>query len=194
MTKIFLLIALTFAMTANAETYKVDPKDSTVNWTGSKKIGAKHFGKISVKEGEIVTNEKNEPIGGNVVIDMTTISDQDMAGDPTNQKKLQGHLSSPDFFDVAKYPTSTFKITSISKKGKDHVVKGDLTMVGQTHPVEFPAKVTKDTLGWTGEGKIVIDRTKWNLKYGSGNFFKELAGDKIINNEIELDLKLVARK
>jgi polyisoprenoid-binding protein YceI len=194
MTKILLTFALIFAANANAEVYKVDSSASVVTWHGSKKVGAKHFGKISLKDGEVVTNEKNEPIGGNFAIDMTTISDMDMASDPEHQKKLEGHLSSPDFFNVKKYPTSNFKITSITKKGNDHIVKGDLTIIGETHPVEFPAKITKDTTGWTGEGTVKIDRTKWNLKYGSGNYFKELTADKIINNEIELDLKLVARK
>ncbi|MPS55505.1 YceI family protein [Alcaligenaceae bacterium SAGV3] len=63
-----------------------------------------------------------------------------------------------------------------------------------THPIEFPAKVTVDKGVATGEAVVKIDRTKWGLKYGSGNFFKELAGDKIINDEFELTLKLVAKK
>jgi polyisoprenoid-binding protein YceI len=194
MTKLILATALIFAFNANAGTYKVDPTASNLNWKGTKKVGKVHEGTIAVKDGEIVTNDKNEVTGGMFAIDMTTIADKDMATDPDSQKKLVGHLSSPDFFNVQKYPTSTFKITSITKKGNDHIVKGDLTMVGKTNPIEFPAKITTDKNRWMGEGKIKIDRTKWDLKYGSGNYFKELTQDKIINNEIEFDVKVVAKK
>src|SRR3989344_7299937 len=137
MTKILLTLALTFTINVNAEVYKVDSTASTVNWRGTKKIGSFHDGKVSIKEGQVETNEKNELTSGNFVIDMTTISNSDLAADPKNQKKLVGHLSSPDFFDIKKYPTTTFKITSVTKKGKDHIVKGDLTMVGKTNTVEF---------------------------------------------------------
>jgi polyisoprenoid-binding protein YceI len=194
MFKLLLTLALAFSFHANAEVYKVDTKASTITWKGTKKIGSFHEGNVSIKEGQIETNEKNEIVNGTFVADMTTISDLDLAADPEHQKKLVGHLSSPDFFDVKKYPTSTFKITSVTKKGKDHIVKGDLTMVGKTNPVEFPAKITNDANGWTGQGKLKVDRTKWDLKYGSGNYFKELTADKIINNDIEFDLKLVAKK
>ncbi|MNL81038.1 YceI-like domain protein [compost metagenome] len=67
-------------------------------------------------------------------------------------------------------------------------------MIGQTQPIEFPATVKVDKGVLTGEALVKIDRTKWGLKYGSGSFFKELAGDKIIADEFELNLNLVAKK
>ena len=73
-------------------------------------------------------------------------------------------------------------------------ITGDLTMVGKTSSISFPAKVMSDANGAKGFATFKIDRTKWDLKYGSGNFFKELTADKIINNDIEFDLKLVAKK
>lgn len=176
-----------------AEVYKIDTKSSTVTWKGTKKVGSFHVGGISVKEGD-VSVDKGQLTGGNVVIDMTTITNEDVK-DPEYNKKLVGHLSTEDFFNAAKYPTSLFKVTSVTAKGKNEVlVKGDLTMIGKTNPIEFPAKVTIEKGTVTGEAKVKIDRTKWGLKYGSGNFFKELAGDKIINDEFELTLKLVAKK
>lgn len=189
-----LALALTFAVSAQAEVYKVDAAASTVHWKGTKKIGSFHDGNVAVKEGQVETNEKGEITGGNFVIDMTKITNLDLAADPDSQKKLVGHLSSADFFNVSKHPTSTFKITSVAKKGKGHVVKGDLTILGKTNPVEFPATIKTDATTATADAKFKIDRTKWDLKYGSGNFFKELTADKVINNDIEFDLKLVAKK
>lgn len=193
--KLFLALALVFAVNVNAATMKIDTQASTIGWKGSKKIGNdSHHGNVAVKEGQVETNDKGEITGGNLVADMKKITCADLASDKKSHDKLVGHLSSADFFDVAKYPTTTFKVTSVSKKGNDTVIKGDLTMLGKTNPVEFPAKVTTDANGATAEGKLKIDRTQWGLIYGSGNFFKELTANKIINNEIEFDLKIVAKK
>jgi polyisoprenoid-binding protein YceI len=193
-----IILALAFAvstMDANAAAYKVDTKASKVDWKGTKKIGNFHSGKISLKDGQVQTNDKNELVGGNFVIDMTTITNDDLAADPDSQKKLVGHLSSADFFDVKKYPTSIFKITNVTKKtGNDYLLKGDLTIKDKTHSIEFPAEVKPTATGLKGEAKFKIDRTKWDVKFGSGNFFKELTADKIINNEIEFDLDIVANK
>lgn len=193
-----LLVAAVLSLTgvAHAEVYVLDTKASTVDWKGTKKIGEKfHNGKIQVKGGEVTTDKKNNVTGGNVVIDMTTITNDDLAADKDSQAKLVGHLSNEDFFNVKKYPTSTFKIKSVSAQAKDEVlVKGDLTMIGKTQAIEFPAKIKAEAGALTGDAVVKIDRTKWGLKYGSGNIFKELSADKIINDEIELTLKLVANK
>lgn len=185
-----------FASAALADVYKVDTQASKIAWKGTKKMGSFHNGHISVKEGEITTDKKNKITAGQIVVDMSTITNEDLKDSPDYQKKLVGHLSNEDFFNVAKHPTTIFKITSVTPgKGKNEVlVKGDLTMIGATHPAEMTAVVTVDKGVMTGKGKLIVDRTKWGLKYGSGNFFKELAGDKIINDQFELDLDLVARK
>lgn len=189
--------ALVFMVAAHAqaaEVYKIDTKASTVVWKGTKKVGSFHEGGIAVKEGDVTLDKKGQISAGNVVIDMTTITNTDLK-DADYNKKLVGHLSNEDFFNTPKFPTSAFKITGVTAKGKNElIVKGELTMIGKTNPIEFPAKVTVDKGVVTGEALVKIDRTKWGLKYGSGNFFKELAGDKIINDEFELALKLVAKK
>ena len=181
------------AAAATAETYKVDTAASTIEWKG-KKVAYGHNGTLKVQSGEFQV-EKNMIKSGNVVADMKSIANVDIKEEKDN-KKLVGHLSSPDFFNVEKYPTSEFKVTSVTpSKGKDEVViKGDFTMIGQTHPVEFQATVKFENGTATGQGTLKIDRTVWGLKYNSGNFFKDLAADKIINNEIELTLKIVAKK
>ncbi len=182
------------AAPAGNETYKIDTKESKLTWTGTKKIGSAHTGGVSFKEGQVEL-KKGDLTGGNFKVDMTTLNDVDLAKSPENQKKLETHLKSADFFHVEKYPEATFKITQVQKKSdKDYVIKGDLTMIGNTQPIEFPATITKEKDVLKGDAKVKVDRTKWGLKYGSGDFFKELTGDKIINNEFELDLKLVAKK
>ncbi len=195
MKAIFAALVLVVATAAHADVYKIDTKESSVGWKGLKKTGSAHTGNILVKDGEVQTDKKGNISGGVINVDMATISDIDLKDSPDYQKKLVGHLSSDDFFNVAKYPTSTFKLLTITPKSKDEVtVKGELTLLGKTNPIEFPAKVTTNKNILTGEALVKIDRTKWGLKYGSGNFFKELTADKIINDEFELNLKLVAKK
>jgi len=181
------------AAAAAVETYKLDTKESSVAWKGFKKVGSTHNGQIAVKEGQVEV-EKGQVKSGTIVTDMATITNEDLK-DADYNKKLVGHLSSEDFFNAAKYPTSTFKVTSVTP-GKDNnvTVKGELTMIGQTQPIEFPATVTVKDGVVNGDAVVKVDRTKWGLKYGSGSFFKELAGDKIISDEFELTLKLVAKK
>lgn len=189
-----LLLFVTVSAPA-ADLYKIDPKASTINWKASKKLGTTHVGSISVKEGQIQADKNGLVSGGVISVDMTAITNEDLKGSPEYHKKLLGHLASEDFFNVAKYPVSSFKILNVSAKSKDEVlVKGELTIIGKTNPIEFPAKVTMVNGVLNGEATLKVDRTKWGLKYGSGNFFKELTADKIINNEFELGLKLVARK
>ncbi len=189
-------LTLVFAAQVHAaEVFKIDTAASTVAWKGFKKLGSTHNGGIAVKEGQVEV-DKGQVVGGSVAMDMAKITNEDLKDSAEYHAKLLGHLSSDDFFNIAKYPTSTFKITSVTpakEKGKV-LVKGDFTMIGKTNPIEFPAtvKVEKGTV--TGDAVVKIDRTKWGLKYGSGNIFKELAADKIISDEFELTLKLVAKK
>ena len=196
--KTLLVTAIAFACgTAMADIYKIDTTASRVDWKAGKKIGSYHNGDIKVKSGQVETDAKGAVKGGTVVVDMKTISNEDLKGSPDNQKKLVGHLSSDDFFKVDKHPESTFVLKSVTPKAgskEDVTVKGDLTILGKTEPVEFPAKVTvsKDTV--TGKGTLVIERLKWGLQYGSGSIFKSLTADKIINDTFELTLNLVAKK
>lgn len=178
-----------------AEIFKIDTASSTIGWKGSKATGSFHEGNLSIKEGQIEVSDKMIK-GGNVVADMGTITNKDLAGSPDYQKKLVDHLKSEDFFHVTKkgHETSTFKFTSVEKKSETEImVKGTLTMIGSTQPIEFPATIKMDGDQISGTATVKMDRTKWGLKYGSGKFFKNL-GDKLINDEFELTLNLVAKK
>ena len=195
-TAIIAAIAL-MSTTAFAEVYKIDTTKSTVDWKAGKKVGSFHNGNIKIKSGNVETDKKGLVKSANIVVDMKTIENTDLKDSPDYQKKLVGHLSSEDFFKVDKFPEAVFKLTSVTPKAgsKDEfTVKGDLTMIGNTQAIEFPAKISSDKKSISGNAKIDIERLKWGLQYGSGSVFKSLTADKIINDTFELTLNLVAAK
>ncbi|WP_129718202.1 YceI family protein [Pedobacter sp. SYP-B3415] len=168
--------------------YKVDTQKSTLTWIG-KKVSGSHNGTIALQSGSLNFNGKKLN-GGNFTIDMASIKDADKSA------RLEGHLKADDFFGSAKYPTSTFVIKKVSDAGAGKVnVNGDLTIKGKTNSISFPA-----TIAWGSDGsvtatadKVIVDRTKYDIKYGSKSFFSDL-GDKFIYDEFELAVKLVAKK
>ena len=173
-------------------TYNVDTEKTMITYTG-KKITGSHSGAVKAKSGNLVFTGP-ELTGGEIIVDMNSMSNTDLAGDPDTQKKFLGHMMSPDFFDTAKYPESKLMIKKTKMVGKDLEVTGDLTMIGQTKPVTFKVTDWKWTdKEVTGKSKVVVDRTKWGLKYGSASFFKSL-GDKAIHNEFTLDIDLRATR
>jgi polyisoprenoid-binding protein YceI len=177
------------------ETFKIDSSATKVGWLG-KKVTGQHNGNISVKNGAL-TFTGDAMTAGEIIVDMKTITVTDIPTDTKENKetnaKLVGHLSNADFFDSAKHPESKLVIKSSEKTDKGLKVKADLTMLGKTKPIEFLATITKSDKEVKAKSDIVIDRTQWDLKYGSGSFFKGL-GDKAINNEFTLSIDLTAKK
>jgi polyisoprenoid-binding protein YceI len=185
-----LLILLQFAMVAAfAQTLTVDASKSTLNWKAEKITGF-HEGTIGIKSGTLKI-ENGKIVSGSFVINMSTIVCTDLTDAEYNQK-LVGHLKSPDFFDVAKFSDATFTITKpvdVSKSVTD--VQGNLTIKGISKPITFKANVLKVGSSYTfNANSIVVDRTKYDIRYGSGSFFSDL-GDKAIYDEFTLKLKLV---
>jgi len=169
--------------------FTIDKKASTLSWTG-KKITGEHTGNVQISSGELVV-EGNLIKQGAFDIDLTTISVTDIT-DADYNAKLVGHLKNDDFFGVEKYPKATFVISAVTPKGgNEYLVKGKLTLKGTTKDMEFPATIKTEGKKLTASAKIVVDRTQFNIRYGSASFFDHL-GDKAINNEFELDVKLVA--
>jgi polyisoprenoid-binding protein YceI len=160
---------------------------SNINWVGRKVTGA-HNGTIAVKEGELSLDE-GRLTGGKIIVDVPSIKILDLA-DPTTNAQFAGHLASDDFFSAAKYPEAILDITSVSGRR----VEGSLTIKGITNPVAFDADVDMDRSGDTviASGKMVIDRTKYGMKFRSGNFFRDL-GDNLIYNDFELDIGVIAK-
>ena len=193
MKKLFLLpllAILTMAATAPVN-YSVDISSSAIVWKGYKVTG-EHTGTVKVKSGDLqFTGGKLS--GGTFTVDMTSISVTDLEGEWAG--KLEGHLKSDDFFGVKKYPTSSFKITRVipqDTKGNYKIV-GKLTIKNTTKEEKFFAKMTENNGKVTATGKITIDRSDYDVRYGSGSFFDDL-GDKTIYDEFDLNVTLVAGK
>jgi polyisoprenoid-binding protein YceI len=182
-------------VTKAASVLKVDPAKSVINWQG-KKVSGEHQGNVKLSKG-ILNVESNKLVGGSFDIDMRTIVNTDLT-DPSYNAKLVGHMKSDDFFSVEKHPISTFKITKAepiagAKAGEpNYTVTGDLTIKGITNAITFPATVKITGNQAEATAKFDIDRTKWDIKYGSGII--GTAADKIIYDDFTLDLKLVANK
>lgn len=179
------VFTLVVAPTLNAQSLKADAEKSTLKWHG-KKVTGEHFGNIKLKEGNF-TIKDDKIASGTFVIDMTTITNTDLESEEYNAK-LIGHLKSDDFFGVEKYPTSKLEITGSSKFVNDEAkVKGNLTIKNITHPVEFNVKRSGNNTYTT---EIVVDRAKYDIRYGSGSFFDNL-GDKMIYDDFTLKVNIV---
>ncbi|MFI1770775.1 YceI family protein [Thalassobellus citreus] len=179
--------AETVAVTEVAsEKYTVNTSESTIAWKGFKPTGS-HNGTIAIDTG--VLNIAGGKINsGTFLIDMTSIKDAD------GSAKLEGHLKNADFFDVEKFPTAAFEITNIEDVDGKTMLSGNLTLKEVKNNVTFPVTVTNqnNNVTLTSES-FVIDRTKWNVQYGSKSIFDNL-GDKFINDDIELQVTVKATK
>jgi polyisoprenoid-binding protein YceI len=172
----------TAAFTSALKEKQVKVKESSVIWVG-KKVTGQHTGTISLKEGSLEFQGK-ELKGGTFVMDMTSLSVTDLKGG--SKDKLQGHLKSDDFFGVDANPTAKLVFTSLTGDDGIYTVIADLTIKGKTNPIRFDLRIS----GNTASTKLMVDRTKYDIKYGSGSFFDNL-GDKAINDEFELSVNLV---
>ena len=171
--------------------YIIDTKETVVTWKGSMLLASaeEHTGYVYISKGELMI-EKGQLMGGKVEIDMNTIEYKDKEHKNSPIK----HLKSPDYFDVEKFPISTIAITRVaSVSGKTIKVTGNLTIKGITNAVTFPAKMEVEDGIVKATGKLVIDRTKWGIRYKSGKFYDILA-DEIVSDDIEFHMKIVAKK
>ncbi|MCQ0110240.1 YceI family protein [Zhouia amylolytica] len=184
------LLAITLALvvgTASAHSIETEKKSvnaekSTVTWKGYKVTGS-HEGTVALKDGHLEF-EGDKLTGGEFVVNMTTIGSTDLEGEW--KTKLDGHLKSDDFFGVENHPTSTLVFKNVKATGKNsYEVTGDLTIKGITNPVTFDVSV----YGSKATATLKIDRSKYNVKYGSGSFFDNL-GDKTIYDEFDLVVDL----
>ncbi|MEO6730405.1 MAG: YceI family protein [Ferruginibacter sp.] len=188
------------ATAAEGVTYTIDTT-SSITWGATKATGA-HSGTFKLKEGSLAAKDGNLT-GGSFIIDVASITNVDLANDTTNKNKLEGHLKSPDFLDVAKYPTAKFEITGVEPfkydsatmknvvlKNATHTIKGNLTLKDSTKNVTFPAIVTISDNNVTANADFNIDRTEWGLNYkGPKN-----PQDWVIRKEVNLKLNISASK
>jgi len=171
--------------------FKIESAKSSIEWVG-KKVTGTHNGTIDLTDG-VLAFAGDELTGGQFSIDTTSIKILDVTDLNTNAQ-FAGHLASDDFFASEKYPTANLGITSVNRKpNNNYHVTGNLTIKGITHPTEFDAEVGRiDGDSLQASAKLVIDRTKYEMRFRSGNFFKDL-GDTLIYNDFTLNVLLTAK-
>jgi polyisoprenoid-binding protein YceI len=176
------LMGLSLQSFAPIKKETINVTSSSIQWVGEKVVGS-HQGMISLQSGELIY-DSNQLVAGSFVIDMTSLTCTDLTGE--YKSKLEGHLKSDDFFGVNKFETASLSIIKVNKiKSKSHSVTAKLTIKGITKTINFEAQIDKNNLN----ANIKIDRTKFDVKYGSGNFFDGL-GDNMIYDEFELIVNL----
>ncbi len=179
-----------------AMTYKVDTAESVIEWKGEKPTEA-HTGTIKVAEGSFKANDSIVE-SGTFVIDMQSIEVTDLEGD--QKSNLEAHLKGTvegkegDFFNVNKYPKATFEVTGITQEEGQDILQGNLTIKEVTKNISFPVNISRDgeSLKISSE-EFTIDRTKWNVNFGSKSVFDGL-GDKFISDDVTLKVDLKAKK
>ena len=179
--KFLKVMTIGLMMTTAAFGASIDTGKSQLNWLGTKVTG-KHFGKLSFKSGTAEV-KGDKLVSGEFVVDMNSLTVDDIKGEWAG--KFLAHMKNDDFFNVPKYPTAKLKITSV----KGETANASLTIKGKTSPVKFTYKKKGNQI----TGKMVFNRTKFGMKYGSGAFFKGL-GDKMIHDDVTVDYKLVLNK
>ncbi len=181
-----LILALAIIATTStfAQKKEIKASESSINWTG-KKVTGQHTGTLNLSDGFLVFDGENIT-GGEFTVDMTSLQVTDLKTGE-GKEKLEGHLNSDDFFGVTNHNTAKLVVTKAKKEGDTYKVAGDLTIKGKTNPITFDLVVNGDAASTT----LKVDRTKYDIKYGSGSFFDNL-GDKAIYDEFELavDLKM----
>jgi polyisoprenoid-binding protein YceI len=183
------LVLISWMVAETTAPVTVSTSESTITWKAAKVTG-EHYGKVKLSDAKM-DYANGKITGGSFEMDMTSITVEDIT-DANSNKRLTDHLKSDDFFSVEKFNKSSFKIKEAkSSNGKDYQITGDLTIKGITNPVTFPAKVEIVGGKITATAKITFDRTKFDIKYRSGSYFENLA-DKLIYDEVSLDVKLVA--
>ena len=178
----FLSLSCFFGFSQN----QVNLEESSVKWTGEQLSGKSHYGTLSFKSADLSFSDE-KLIGGTFIVDMTSLSVDDLTG--RGKKSLEGHLKSDDFFSVDNFNFSELKLKNITMiSEKEYSTTGDLTIKGYTHEAKVSFYAEEGSKNMIA--KLIFDRSKYNVRYGSGSFFENL-GDKLILDDIELEVTLV---
>ncbi|WP_118972329.1 YceI family protein [Taibaiella koreensis] len=189
------------AAVATGKEYAADVATTVIKWRGVHKGGMNpRYGTLNITNGS-VSVDNGKVTGGSFEVDLNTLKVDSASVGASEGKKpadLEGHLKSPDFFDVAKHPTAKFVITGVDAfdaakdqsllAGATNIVSGNLTLKDSTLNIKFPAKITVADNGVTVEAKFTVDRTSWGLNY-------KAEGDPanwLISKDFELDINLKA--
>lgn len=176
--------------------WTLDPHHTIVGFSGKHLGVATVRGRFNNVDAEVELDNPEDPTtaSGTVTIDAASIT--------TSDDQRDGHLRSPDFLDVEKYPTITFTLKSVERAGDDFKVRGDLTIKDITEEIALDYEHSGAVVDPYGNTKVggtltgTIDRTKWGLKWnvplGGGGL---LVSEKIkleIDGELGQDKEAVA--
>jgi len=170
--------------------FEIVRSQSNIDWVG-KKVTGSHNGTIAIKEGTLSLKD-GKLIGGKAIVDMSSIKILDVT-DPATNAQFSGHLASDDFFGIDRFPEAVLEIHSVKEKAtKDrYEVEGNLTIKGITGAISFEATLSVNDDLLIAFVKLVVDRTRYGIKFRSGNFFKNL-GDTLIYNDFYLNVNIPA--
>ncbi len=178
---ILLSVVTTSTAFTDATVKTIDVASSSIEWKGKKVLGS-HTGTIKIQEGYL-SMDGDKLVGGKVVVDMSSIKVTDLQGE--SKEKLEGHLKSDDFFGIENHPTSVLNIKGSKKTESGYLVNGTITIKGITELITFNLEMKENK----AIAHVKIDRTKFNVRFGSGSFFDNL-GDNTISDNFELDVEL----
>ncbi len=188
-----MMVAQTGSINLENAVYEVDSQSTVVNWEGRKTLIKDYVdrGTIAVSEGSVIEVSEGA-VSGNIVFDISTISATE-TGSGGGQSALANHLKSADFFDAETFPTATYKITGLSESEGQSNLVGDLTIKGITHEVSMPVTVVQSETSLVVKALTVLDRTMWDIRYGSDKFFDNLK-DNVIDDNFTVSFELIAVK
>lgn len=194
MKKIAIFLSALFLLTAftvHIDKYSANVSKSVLIWKAEKITGG-HNGYVSLKSGS-VSMDHGKIAGANFVVDMSTITNEDIKSEKYSNKLVE-HLKSEDFFFVKKYPEVSFDMIKATPLGNDKFdVFGTLTVKGIKGVISFPLELKQSKSELVAKGTFTFDRTKFDIIYNSGSFFENL-GDRAINNEVVVDFEIVLNK
>ena len=177
------------SLSLNEGDYAVEISASKLIWTGKEVSTKQHNGTLNIKKGQIKISDKGL-ISGDIEIEMSTINTTDLQG--KGKERLDGHLKSPDFFDVKKHPVAFLKFQGDEKHFSDGKLKfdGELTIKNISHPISFFSTIENVNGKLSARAEVTFDRSLYNVRFGSGKFFDNL-GDRLIYDEISIDVFIV---
>jgi K(+)-stimulated pyrophosphate-energized sodium pump len=182
---------LTETVTLVGGNYAINADSSTVQWIARKTTG-QHDGFVKITSGSF-TIDSSGIAGGLFELDMNSLSVADIKEEEDN-KGLVEHLKNSDFFNVDTFPTAKLEIISSEKlSGNSYNVKATLTLKGVTNEIVFPVVLKNEGENCVATAEILVDRTKYGIKYKSKSFFAEFA-NKFIYDEFTVKIKLVTKK
>ena len=183
--------------------YELQPLEGDIRWTG-RNAHSSHYGHLFLKSGYLrMERGRNGPEGeGEIIADMGSIADEDLAGSPW-QRVLLAHLASEDFFHSALYPEARLRISRLyplpdtlrreSSGVPDHLIRGEAVIRGRSERVDIPAILRRDGDGLVLTLRADLDRTRWGVLYGSSKFFRCLGMHKV-DDIIRLEARLAFRR